>query len=443
MEDKDQIIAQLTAELASVRSRVIDLEVSELERTRVELELLKVLDVLEEQTANLEQANQKLQQEIRERTKVDEALQAAHQKLLDIVDFLPDATFVIDQERRVIAWNRAIEEMTSVPKTKMLGQGDHAYALPFYGDRRPMLIDQVFDNTIDVAFKYDFVRNHQGESLYAETYVPKLYDGKGAYLWVTASSLYDPEGNRIGAIESIRDISEHKHMEEALKSNAENIKHFAYCVSHDLKSPLTGVNGLTRLLHRQYRDLLDEKGRKYCDQVIKASDQALKLIEEVNVYIKTREMPLDFEPISPKDVIQMVKDEFEALLSVRQITFREPETIPEILADRLSILRVFRNLVDNALKYGGEDLSEISIGYQETDDYHIFLVSDDGVGLRSQDQEKLFSAFQRDGSAKGVEGTGLGLAIVREIAEKHLGKVHVEPGPAKGTVFSVYISKHL
>lgn len=442
MEDKDRIIAQLTEELAATRSRVASLEAMKLERYRVEMELLKVLKALEEQTVSLETANRKLQQEIRERTKMEEALQAAHQKLLDIVDFLPDATFVIDEQRRVIAWNRAMEEMTGASKEEMLGQGEFAYAVPFYGERRPILIDHVFDSNVELNTSYDFVRR-QGDTHFAEAFVPMVHRGKGAHLWFTASPLYDRKGRRIGAIESVRDISEHKEMEEALRINAENIKHFAYCVSHDLKSPITGINGLTHLLHRQYRDLLDEKGRKYCDQIIKASEQSLKLIEELNVYIKTREMPLDFEPISPKEIIQVVKDEFEALLSVRQIAFREPETIPEIIADRLSMLRVFRNLVDNALKYGGEELTEIGIEYQEADDFHIFLVRDDGVGLKSQDEGKLFSAFQRNETSKGVEGTGLGLAIVREIAEKHRGKVHVESGLEKGTVFFVYISNKL
>jgi len=428
--------------LAAARLRVSELEAAEQERNRVELELFKVLEMLEEQTIHLEKANQKLQQEISGRKKVEEALQAAHQKFLDIIDFLPDATFVIDQDQKVIAWNRAIEEMSGVPKGEMLGKGDYAYALPFYGECRPLLINQVFDSAIDIRSKYDFVKN-QGETLYAEAFVPMIYGGKGAHLWVTASPLYDREGNRIGAIESIRDISEHKEMEEALRSNAESIKHFAYCVSHDLKSPITGINGLIRLLSRQYREILDEKGKKYLDQVIKASEQALKLIEEVNIYIKTREMPLDFESINPKDIIRTVRDEFGALLSVRQISFREPEIIPEVRADALSILRVFRNLVDNALKYGGRDLTEISIGYRESEDFCIFLVSDDGVGIKSQDQEKIFAAFQREETSRGVEGTGLGLAIVREIAEKHRGKVRVEPGPTRGTVFSVYISKHL
>jgi len=442
MEDKDRIIAQLTNEVGALRSRVAELEATEAERQRVERELLEVLDVQETQTASLEQANQKLEQEIRERSNVEEALQEAHQKLLDIVDFLPDATFVIDAQRRVIAWNRAIVAMTGVAKTEILGQGDFAYALPFYGERRPILIDQVFDRSIDINANYDFVRK-QGNTHFAEAYVPMLYGGKGAYLWVTASSLYDRKGNRIGAIESIRDISEHKAMEAALRSNAESIKHFAYCVSHDLKSPITGINGLTHLLHRQYRERLDDKGKKYCDQIIKASEQALKLIEEVNIYIKTREMPLDFELISPKDILRIVKDEFEALLSVRQITFREPETIPDIVADRLSILRVFRNLVDNALKYGGEELSEIRIDYQDSDDFHVFLVMDDGVGLKSQDEARLFSAFQRERTSRGIEGTGLGLAIVREIAEKHQGMVHVESEPGKGAPFIIYISKKL
>ena len=391
---------------------------------------------------DLENTNVHLQKEITERRKAEEALQATHRKLLDIIDFLPDAAFVIDDEQKVIAWNRAIEQMTGVPKEDILGKGDYAYSIPFYGERRPVLIDQVFDNTTEVSARYDFLRK-QGSTQYAEVFVPKVYGGKGAYLWVTASPLYDRKGNRIGAIESIRDITEHKKMDEALKINAEKIKHFAYCVSHDLKSPVTGITGLTRLLHRQYRHLLDERGRKYCDQILKTSEQVQKLVEEINVYIKTREMPLDFEPVSLKDIIEMIRDEFGALLSVRQISLTEPESVPKIRADRLSILRVLRNLVDNALKYGGKDLTQINIDYRESDPFHVFSVTDDGVGLRTSDREKIFRAFERDATAKGTEGTGLGLAIVREIAEKHLGKVWVEPGLKKGTTFHVSISKHL
>jgi signal transduction histidine kinase len=332
--------------------------------------------------------------------------------------------------------------MTGVPKEDLLGQGHYAYALPLYGERRPLLIDQIFDSAVDPRFTYDFVRK-QGNTLYAEAFVPMVNTGKGAYLWITASPLYDRTGKRIGAIESIRDISEHKKMEEALRTNAERIQHFAYCVSHDLKSPITGISGITRLLHRQYHHLLNDKGKNYCDQILRTSEMVLKLVEEINIYIKTREMPLDFEEISPKDILQMIRDEFGAILSIRHISLKEPEIIPDIRADRLSLLRVFRNLVDNALKYGGKDLTEIRIDFEESEPFHIFTVSDDGVGIRSHDQEKIFGVFQRDETAKGVEGAGLGLAIVREIAEKHRGKVWVGPGSRKGTTFYVYISKNL
>jgi K+-sensing histidine kinase KdpD len=121
----------------------------------------------------------------------------------------------------------------------------------------------------------------------------------------------------------------------------------------------------------------------------------------------------------------------------------EPETIPEIKADMLSMLRVFRNFVDNALKYGGEGLSEISIGYQGNDDFHIFSVSDNGEGIRGGDYEGLFAAFRRDDTSKAVEGAGLGLAIVSEIAERHKGRVWAEPGKDQGAIFFISVSKDL
>lgn len=379
---------------------------------------------------------------ITQRKKAEEALQIAHQKLLGIIEFLPDATLVIDNERRVIAWNKAIEIMTGIPKEDILGRGDHAYAVPFYGDTRPMLIDMVFETDVEFPHEYDFVRK-KGNTIYAEAFVPQTYLGEGAYLWIMASPLFNDSGHLIGAIESIRDITEHKVMEQEVRKNAEKIKLFAYSVSHDLKSPIIGINGLTRLLHRQYSPVLNEKGRTYCEQILKASEQASALIEEINEYIKTKEIPVHYEEFKPIEVIQMVRDEFDALLSIRQINWVQPESTPSIKADRMSLLRVLRNLVDNALKYGGPELTEIRIGYEESDEYHIFSVTDDGVGIRDADCERVFGLFQRNVTARGVEGTGLGLAIVKEIAEKHHGKVSAKPGPKKGVTFSCCFSRGL
>lgn len=379
---------------------------------------------------------------ITQRKKAEEALQIAHQKLLGIIEFLPDATLVIDNERRVIAWNKAIEIMTGIPKEDILGRGDHAYAVPFYGDTRPMLIDMVFETDVEFPHEYDFIRK-KGNTIYAEAFVPQTYLGEGAYLWIMASPLLNDSGHLIGAIESIRDITEHKVMEQEVRKNAEKIKLFAYSVSHDLKSPIIGINGLTRLLHRQYSPVLNEKGRTYCEQILKASEQASALIEEINEYIKTKEIPVHYEEFKPIEVIQMVRDEFDALLSIRQINWVQPESTPSIKADRMSLLRVLRNLVDNALKYGGPELTEIRIGYEESDEYHIFSVTDDGVGIRDADCERVFGLFQRNVTARGVEGTGLGLAIVKEIAEKHHGKVSAKPGPKKGVTFSCCFSRGL
>jgi hypothetical protein len=154
--------------------------------------------------------------DITERKRAEEEARAAHQRLLDIIDFLPDATFVIDQDKKVIAWNRAIEEMTGVRKEDILGQGDYAYALPFYGERRPILVDLLGIEDSEVKAKYKYVTK-QGDSLYAEAYVPAVFGGRGGHLWTTASALLDSQGNCVGGIESIRDITERRKAEEALQ----------------------------------------------------------------------------------------------------------------------------------------------------------------------------------------------------------------------------------
>jgi len=132
-----------------------------------------------------------------------------------------------------------------------------------------------------------------------------------------------------------------------------------------------------------------------------------------------------------------------AQLDVRQIRWMQSDNMPEVMADRLSILRIIRNLVENALKHGGDDLSEVRIEYEGSAEFHILSVSNDGVPIKLEDPEKVFGPFQRDDMSKGVEGTGLGLAIVKELAEEHGGMVRVESDSEKGTTFYIYISKSL
>ncbi len=236
--------------------------------------------------------------------------------------------------------------------------------------------------------------------------------------------------------------AERRTAEDLLRGSTEKLKLFAYSVVHDLKSPAIGIHGLTGLLHKRYRDVLDHQGEKLSAQIMKASEQVVALVEKVNIYIATKEMPLNVEEINSREIFQMAKEEFSTQLSIRQIDFSWPEIEPSVRADRLSLLRVFRNLLDNALKYGGEQLSEIRIRYEESHDFHVFSVCDNGVGVKTDDPEKLFALFQRHETSKGVAGTGLGLAIVKEIVERHQGKVWAEPR-SQGVSFFITISKNL
>ena len=146
----------------------------------------------------------------------DQELKAANQRLMDIIDFLPDATFVIDNKGVVIAWNKSIENMTGVRKEDIMGKGDYIYSLPFYGSPQPILIDIVLDPQKKAKKKYEKLESKEG-SLIAEIYVPLVYKGRGATLWGIASLLLDSDGNTVGAIESIRDITDKRDFEENLR----------------------------------------------------------------------------------------------------------------------------------------------------------------------------------------------------------------------------------
>lgn len=154
-------------------------------------------------------------QDVTEHRRIKSDLKESMKMLVDIINFLPDATFAIDHSGKVITWNHAIEEMTGVKAEDILEKGNYEYAMVFYGVQRPLLIDLVFGFIEKIKKKYIFIKK-EGNTLLAEADVPVR--GIPHTLWAKAGPLYDSNGHIIGAIETVRDITYRKHMEEALRS---------------------------------------------------------------------------------------------------------------------------------------------------------------------------------------------------------------------------------
>jgi len=169
--------------------------------------------------------------------------------VMNFAAFFPDPTYIIDDKSRVIAWNRAIEEMTGVRKERMIGKGDYAYAVPFYGEPGPVLIDLALACSDQKPEHYDSLER-VGHTLTAEIRFPNLFGGKGIYVWATASPLFDPQGGLIGAIETIRTVT-----------GSNLVKHYSIQTEKDLlvnANQLREINmALKVLLKRREADKQD------------------------------------------------------------------------------------------------------------------------------------------------------------------------------------------
>jgi PAS domain S-box-containing protein len=396
----------------------------------------------------------------------ERALEDQLQFLQTLIDTIPNPIFYKDTQGHFLGCNRAFDKRLGLSKDEIVGKTSYDLFPKKFADEYHEMDMESFRNPGEQVYETTL--------LYADRKIHDIIIYKGTFTGAdgTLAGLVEVAVDiteRKNGEEALRkahdelelrvaertadlarineelrnEIAERKRVEEALRESSQKLKLFAYSVAHDLKSPSVGIYGLTKLLWKRYHSTLYEKADNYCDQILSASENIVALVEKINIYAATTETSLTIEKINPKEILRILRDEFSTQLSIRQIEWSEPAVMPEIAADRIAILRVFRNLVDNALKYGGEELSKVTVGYQETERSHVFSVTDNGVGIKSKDSEKIFGLFERIETSRGVAGTGLGLAIVKEIAEQHRGSVWFEPGAEEGSTFYVSIAKDL
>jgi len=181
-----------------------------------------------------------------------------------IVDSLPDATLAVDRAGKVLVWNRAMEEMTGVKREEMLGRGEYAYAVPFYGKKRPLLVNILLGNGEEWEGEYEKIER-KGPVLVGEGFASFARNGRGLHFWTLAAPIADARGNLLGAVQCIRDISERKKMEDELR----------YCSTRDA---LTGLYNRA-FFEEELRRV--EKGRSLPVSLLLGDLDGLKVVNDV------------------------------------------------------------------------------------------------------------------------------------------------------------------
>ena len=263
--------------------------------------------------------------------------------------------------------------------------------------------------------------------------------------------IYDNEGQPKYLLGIIEDITERKQAEQKIKAlnlHLENrateleavnkeLQSFTYSVSHDLRAPLRAINGYALMLEEDYRNQIDDAGKRYIAQIRGYSNQMGTLIDDLLNLARLGRQAMKSVEIDMNELLQGV---LQTELVSWQKTHVKPETdiatLPAVKADPLLLRQVWANLISNALKYSGKnEAPRIRINGFVADQEVVYSVKDNGVGFDMAYYDKLFGVFQRLHRSDEFPGTGVGLAIVHRIVTRHGGKVWAQGKLNQGAEF--------
>ena len=382
--------------------------------------------------------------DITERRRAEAALEDSQRRLSHIIDFLPDATVVIDRAGKVITWNKAMADLTGVPAEAMLGRGNFETSLPFFGVRRPLLIDLVLRPDPAIEAEY-FNLERRADALYGEIYTPVL-KGEKVYVMGTASVLRDTRGLAVGAIEIVRNLSERKRMEEAMcaaRDAAESAtrakSEFLANMSHEIRTPMNAIIGMTSLL---LNTELTPEQRELTETTRMSGDTLLALINDILDFSKIEAGRLDLEaqPFDLRHCLESAVDLVGMRAGEKGLDLAcliEDGTPPTLTGDVTRLRQILVNLLNNAIKFteAGEVVARVAMeafteagaDFADWATLH-FSVRDTGIGIPPDRMDRLFKSFsQVDASTtRRYGGTGLGLAISSRLAGIMGGRMWVE-----------------
>ena len=375
------------------------------------------------------------------RQQMEETLRNSERRLKDVINFLPDAIFAIDLEGKIIIWNRTAEEFTGAKAEDMIGKGDYEYAIPFYGVKRPLLIDLVLNSSEEIERLYPYIKR-EGDLVQGEAYTRNIRRGE-AYMFGVAAPLYDSDGKIIGAIESVRDITERRHMEEELlkAQKLESVALLAGGIAHEFNNVLTSILGNISLAK-----LLSSPGDKIFLR-LEAAEQASLRAKNLTKRLIT--FAHGGAPVMKLISLEtLIRDSSNLALSGSRslCEYVIPENLWQVNADEGQLSQVISNIVINAdqtMPGGGKiiircenalvaDLDALPL---KNGRYVRIDIGDQGPGIPEESLGKIFDPYYTTKES----GKGLGLTLAYSIIKKHDGHIAVKSESGVGSLFSIYL----
>jgi PAS domain S-box-containing protein len=382
-------------------------------------------DRVEERTLALTLSNQSLVEEVEEHKQVEGLLQREHDFVQALIDSMPGIYYLLDEAGHFVLWNKNMERVTGYSDAELSGRS----ALDLFADdEKELVAERIGKVFVDGRSEVEatLVSKNGEETPYYFTGVRVVLNGSPFLTGVGVDI-----AERLRAARALAEKAE-----AVERSNAE-LEQFAYVASHDLREPLRMISSYVGLLERRYADKLDSEAKEF---IAFAKDGAQRMDHLVLDLLEYSRVGRASHPKAPVDIRSLI-DESLANLA---LAIREKQAVvdivgqmPILVCNAHEIIRLFQNLVGNALKYRHADRApKIRIECRRVKAEWVFTVVDNGIGIDPKYFERIFLVFQRLHSRKDYEGTGIGLAVCKKIVEHHGGRIWVSSAPGVGATFS-------
>lgn len=262
-------------------------------------------------------------------------------------------------------------------------------------------------------------------------------------------SLMNMKNHESTAVVFMENIDKRKHAEFKLEEKNDELtrinqelEHFAYVASHDLQEPLRTITSFIQIIERKYGNLLDEDGHQFMGYITDGTRRMQSLIRDLLAYSRVNRFNTNYEQVDLNEVFDAVNQALNDKINETD-TIILAENLPVIQGNKIQLIQVFQNFIDNAIKFRAKKNPEIIINVKELAKKWEISFQDNGIGIAPEYYQRIFIIFQKLHSMDEYTGTGIGLAMCKKIIERHGGEVWLDSKVGKGTTFYFTIAKDL